>query len=576
MDINVNDTSPPLSTTSTATNSKKINDLNVKFEFQTNKNDFDFAAIHREIAMTVANKYADTTFFTNRNEKSIFDPFSHEDEEMDNIYDYHLLPRTNYFIACFAHRISSSATFDDIKHTLKNVLNANKGFIRINKWSEKDVDIANAGWILHSNPVIHHRDYLSQHIEKYCAEKQLNCVPIQLQTRSITFNQRNTNQRIKTKAIHVLCRSDDLDKCRKLLQTIYSDEQFFCLGKFVPSNITTTQGASSLQKLIQSQQYYLDNHRSITVLGVSVQSLSIYSSTNQDETLLDVIQKSPWVDWITPTTRTNTQGRMIFSTTVEKYYSAINWIDDTFLPKHRELDASTAFADFDDQAYRLVKGQKPPQADEYTRNLLSQINNPPAGVSTVRPNAWHKPLVIQPRSTTTSDASTTSYGSTSNPSNSVSELTNLTTQIESLVQSINKLQSNVQQQLQTQNKIIDNIDNLIDNSVNKHLLSIQQNIDAMKTNFDRTIKKLNDSWIEKFESVNTNQPINTQNPIKAKTPQTPKTVGFRNVNPDPDSGSNRVRKHPRTTTNLDLIQKNLFQSGITTTNNSSDNHHKNE
>ena len=575
MDTDVNDTSSPLSDASKATSAKKTSDLNVKFEFRTTKSDFDFAAIHREIAMTVANKYADSIFFTNHIDHPIFDPFSNNDNEMDQIYNYHLLPRTNHFVACFAHRISSSATFDDIKQLLKNILSSNKGFIRINKWNEKDIDIVNAGWILYSNPTIHHRDQLLKQIEQSCEQKELEFVPIQLQSRSIRFNSRNSNQRIKTDAIHILCRNDDLGKCRTLLQTIYSDTKLFCLGSFVPSNITTTQGASALQKLILAQQHYLDNHRSITLLGVSYESLSIYTTDDKDETLLDIIQKCPWVDWITTTTRTNTQGRIIFSTTVEKYYSAIDWIDAVFIPKHHNLDLPTTFSAFDDQSHRLVKGQKPPQSDVYSKNLIAQVNSVQINTPSFQPNAWNKPLTIQPRSPTVSDDSNTTS------SNTVSDMTSLTNQIESLVQSINKLQSNVQQQLDNQNKIINNIDNLIDISVNKHLLNIQENIDAMKSNFDRTIRKLNDSWIEKFKSIQIDQSAKSTTPLVAtKTPHTPKTVGFRNANNDPDSGSNRVRKQPRTTTNLDLVQKNLFQSGITqtTTNNntSSESHHKNE
>ena len=171
MDTDVNEMSSSPSDRSSVSTPKKTVNLNVKFEFWTTKNDFDFVAVHREIAMTVANKYADTTFLTNQTNLSTFDPFSNEDEDMNKLFNYHLIPRTNYFVACFAHRISTSATFDDIKKALKNVLEINKGFIRINKWNEKDLDIVNAGWILQSNPVVHHREYLASQIKHYCEQQ---------------------------------------------------------------------------------------------------------------------------------------------------------------------------------------------------------------------------------------------------------------------------------------------------------------------------------------------------------------------------------------------------------------------
>ena len=561
MDTSIDAPSSHSSEEQTETSPKQIDTVNVKFEFRTTQKDFDFESIHREIVITIANKYLDAIFFSNQPDDATFDAFTNDD--MPKAFNYQILPRSNHFVACFAHRIKSSATFDDLKQLLKPILHANQGYIRLNKWPERDLDIVPAGWLLKSHPIVHHRDYIHDLIKQYCHQNDIELVPIQLQTRSITFNPRTSNQRIRTNAIHILCRNNDLSKCRHLMQTLYSKDNFRGPGKFVPSNIASTQGPSSLQQLIEMQKHYLENHRSISVLGVSFSSLSLYHSSNTADTLLDIIFKSSCIDWISPTSRTNTHGRILFSTSTDKYYSAIHWIDNTFLSLHHSLDDPTSPTEFNGKAYRLVKGQQSTKSDEYSRNLIQSIKNFQPTKATNHPNAWNKPLTIKPRIPDDTDAtSTTTIGTTSEFTISTSELTNIVTQIESLMQSFNNFKNDVQQQLQAQNAMIANIDNLVDISVNKHLQSIHENIDTMKTNFDRTIKKLNDSWTAQLQSITScPAPSSTTNSV---CPKTPKTVSFQNTR-DPDSGSTRARKQPRTTTNLDMVQKNLFDSGITVT-----------
>ena len=575
MDTSIDAPSSHSSKDPTETSPNEIHTVNVKFEFRTTQEDFNFESIHREIVITIANKFLDAIFFSNQPDDTTFDAFT--DDDMPKAFNYQTLPRSNHFVACFAHRIKSSATFNDLKQLLKPILHTNKGHIRLNKWPERDLDIVNAGWLLESHPLIHHRDHIKDLIKKYCSQNDLEFVPIQLQTRSITFNPRNSNQRIKTNAIHILCRNADLKKCRQLMQTLYSDVKFSGPGKFVPSNITSTQGPSSLQQLIEMQQHYLDNHRSISVVGVTLSSLSENHSTNTNDTLLDTIFKCPSIDWISSTTRTETHGCIIFSTTTNKYYSAIEWIDNTFLPLHHGLDDPSCPTEFKGKAHRLVKGRQPTKSDTYSHNLIQTIKTFQSTQATTHPNAWNKPLTIKPGAPDDTDAtSTMTLGTTSEFTTSTTEIINLGNKIELLLQSFNDFKHDVQQQLKAQNETIATLDNLVDISVNKRLHSLQENMDIMKTNFDHTIKKLNESWTAQLQSITSSSAPSTSPNANPVCPKTPKTVSFRNTR-DPDSGSTRVRKQPRTTTNLDMVQKNLFDSGITvkpTNNNLSTNHKK--
>ena len=122
-----------------------------------------------------------------------------------------------------------------------------------------------------------------------------------------------------------------------MLQTMYSDDALYGPGKFIPIDNVAKQNAATLEKLIALQKLYLENHRSITVVGVSLASLNQILTDSPNDTLFDLAHRCDWIDWLTTTSKTETNGQIIFSTTSEKYYSAIKWIETKFLHYHHNI-----------------------------------------------------------------------------------------------------------------------------------------------------------------------------------------------------------------------------------------------
>ena len=106
--------------------------------------------------------------------------------------------------------------------------------MRINKWNDEDLDIAAAGWILESNPTIHHHQYIYKLMKTYCKSFNRTFHPVELQSKTISFTNRNTKIKTSSQAIHILCRCTDITQVQDMMQTMYTDKEFHGPGKFIP------------------------------------------------------------------------------------------------------------------------------------------------------------------------------------------------------------------------------------------------------------------------------------------------------------------------------------------------------
>ena len=209
MAIDSDPKTPPRSNKSSDTSSIGFHPMKLKFEFRTKNDDFNIRDVHRELMFAIANECPGTIFRHNdANNNNPFDPFISSDDLMEATYKYKFFKKSNYHLAGVAHTIETQATFDTIKDTCKMVLRDNNGYVWINKWSEDDLDIAAAGWIFESNPTIHHRDYLHKMIRSYCMSFEESYYPIDLQTKTISFQ--ITKIKTNSQAILILCQRDDI------------------------------------------------------------------------------------------------------------------------------------------------------------------------------------------------------------------------------------------------------------------------------------------------------------------------------------------------------------------------------
>ena len=336
-----------------------------------------------------------------------------------------------------------------------------------------------------------------------------------------------------------------------MLQTMYSDNDFYGPGKFIPIDIGTKQNATTLEKLITLQKIYLENHRSITVVGVSLASLNQLVSDPPNDTLYDIVHRCEWIDWMTTTTKTETTGRIIFSTTSQKYYSAIEWIENKFLPLHHGIRHRINPAEHDGASYRVIRhGQPSKPPDDYSTSIAQTIAtiDIPNIPST---NAWSKPLVIGGE-TTPSMSTVTKNSETTVNQQSTSTITSLESKIKTLSQTIDKLQQQLAHQLEQQDKLLSSINLIVEQQLNKRFESIQNEVNDIKNQYVAIADHVNKSWSKKFQSLKKTFTNTSHNEKEA-----------------PGSGSTHARK-------LSTIQRNLFQNPLNMKSNSTDNNKPDE
>ena len=543
---------PSRSRASNATNPVEQHSLSLKFEFRVENEDFAVRDVHREIMFAIANKCSGTIFrHNNADNNNPFDPFIDSDESMDKNYNYKFLKRSNHFLACFSHSIETHDTFNEVKSHFRQILSKNNGYVRINKWNEHDLDIATAGWLFEANPHVHNRDYIHKTIQTYCRSLDVTYHHVEITNKTISFTNRNTKTKSSTQAIHFLCRREELKQVQHMLQTLYSNETFNGPGKFIPIDIAMKQNTMALEKLIQLQQVYLNNHRSIPMLGVSFESLVQLINNKENSTLEKLIIKCEWIDWVTPTTKTESTGRIIFSTTSQHYFSAIEWVENIFLPYHKSIHHRINPTDFKGEAYRIVRKEQLNKVnDDYTSTLMKTINAIPSSAPTT--NAWNKPLVIgQGQSSppmTNKTIPTNNQQSTSNQNEFLQQ------QITTLSQTMEKLQEQIEKQIQQQLQLTSTIETIVQSQISKRFEEVHTNIQTIENKYIAIIDHINESWSTKLDRMRKSH----------------STVTNSSSTEAPGSGSNRARKQPRTTPDLTDVQRNLFLDPIPPQNDTTD------
>ena len=542
-----------------ATSPTNIHSMKLKFEFRAKNEEFNIRDVHRELMFAIANECPGSIFRHNhKNDNDPFDPFISSDDLMESVYTYKFFKKSNYHLACVAHTIETQATFETIKDTCKTILRDNDGFVRINKWSDADLDVATAGWIFESNPIIHHRDYIHKMIKSYCLSFNETYYPIDLQAKTISYTNRTTKIKIQSQAIHILCRREDMKQVQQMLQTMYSDDEFHGPGKFIPIDIVAKQNASTLEKLITLQKLYLENHRSITVVGVSLASLNQIPADSSNDTLFDLVHHCDWIDWMTTTSKTETTGRIIFSTTSEKYHSAIEWIETKFLPYHHSIRHRIDPTDSDGKSYRVARNGRATQpADDYSTNIANTIST--ISVPSNPPNAWSKPLIIGDNTNPSLSTMTHSSNPKSNQQSTYNTLETLNSKIDTLSNTIDKLQQQLSQQAEQQQTLLSSITTIIEQQIDKRFENIQSEIDNIRNQYVAIADQVNESWSKKYQSL--------QKTLKTKSSTDTEAPG---------SGSNRARKQPRTAANLSSVQRNLFQNPLALIQTSTDKNKQNE
>ena len=607
---------------------KKKSTLSVKFEFPIRGTEFAAPTIHKEIIETIEKSFPDVTISSNKHDTTFIKASATTDEEFLSHFNYQSFPRSNHRRVCFAHDIITAASFQDVRNAARPLLVQYNGFLRINPWSETELDIVNVGWIYCAHPKIHHRLQIESLINSYCELKKIENIPVEIFPKTIT-SYSPENERLTTNAIHFACLNKNSINAKNMLQACFSDPTSLLPGTFIPSDLASKQGANVLAKYVKHQNAYLHNHRSIVLHGICPSDLhESFHYNNSDTTLFKLAMNNPHIDWLSVTKFSDQSGKLIMSTTTDKYLPAITWIDTTFLPTHHKLpDRKQPSKYHDDHAIRSSSKQY--SNDQYTKSLASNISDiTDSSFGNPIRNAWTKPLTIVTKASntnTTKSPITVTHQSTSST---------LTSTVESLITKINTLQSEhnsikanhskdiasaVEQALERHttkleskfNSVIESINSASLHTTNQQSTSdtihpFDSKIDAITTSLEKlqqhvtnqvtqqnqllsTIQNLVEETISKrFKTIEndvnkiTNQYIAIIDQLNeswsGKFQRLHKTKHSESTSSTnaPGSGSDRARKQPRTIANLNAVQRNLFQSTLTLTKKSTETKQSNE
>ena len=129
------------------------------------------------------------------------------------------------------------------------------------------------------------------------------------------------------------CRSSDLPRLRQLVQKTYSTINNLP-GQLIPSNLPHLDNKHLLRNYVIQQNRYIDDHRNISIFGVTEHDLlQVVRVNDKDRDILSLLKKSTAIKWISPTSLTTTEGKWNISTTENQYQSAIETITSVIIDK---------------------------------------------------------------------------------------------------------------------------------------------------------------------------------------------------------------------------------------------------
>ena len=545
---------------------KSQNTFSIKIEFKTTSQAFPAPEIHRKIILAIESQFPTTKINTNVNPNTSITANKHTNDYFLRNFNYPSFSRTKFSLVCVAHNIMTTASFNEIHEAAKKLLSQNKAFLRINRWKCNELNVVNIGWLYGAHPHAHSRNRISETINNFCRDHNKAIPQLEIFAKPISSSS-SPRRRITTTAIQFACLKDTSADVKSILQECFSDSNIYLPGKFIPSDLSYKQGQTVYSQYIQHQNKYLSNHRSISVTGVQSKCLTqTFNHNNRTTTPVQEVQSSKLIDWISPTNRTTSEGRFLFSTDKDRYQEAIKWIDQTFLPMIKQVSSTTSPA----QSHSSIPiriGTSPKQ-DKYSESLASSINTITATSYVRPPNAWNKPISIIASSTPQTSVSRMTVSS-----DQTTLIERMEKQISSLTKTVQELQTKLEASQQAQNE---SINVAVEKAFNTHNSKLEEQYQNMIQSVNNHWKQVTASLPALLNASNSNC-NHTPSPSPPMTP--PRKSDEKRSRDIHQSGSNRARKPRRYSSGgLDSIQRSIthFLSNPTDTDPNTSQHDSSE
>ena len=465
------DTPEPCNTQPASTNKSSLSLTTLKCAFKLKKSEnSDISKSHHDLLIRINDLDPDAKFVDSQD--NFFIPSNVR--QFRTKFNYEIFQRKHFQLVCVAHKMSSSVSLTDLKTSLRNVLLTKRVSITVHTWPT--LDTRDVGWLLHSHPRFHNRDNIHKIISTSLNKVSQNKpVPkFRLYVKSITHGNPNEKSRIATQAIHIECESSKLHELRELLHQLYHSTDKSIPGKFIPMNFPHIQSAHDYMQLLRSQSMYMDNHRNISVTGLTSEELDKHITTNNtSSSIRSILQQSKHIMWISETNTSEPQ-QWNFSTTSEPYHLASSLIHTNILDK-----ISTTKSNM-----KLLHSNNAPSEKSITITTQSYLQALTTSISKNTSQSFTSPTYTESTKSPVSSLSKSLYSKRIELANMKEHITRSITLLQ---KEFKNFQSTLRNELK--NQISDNIRNIPESTSNHEMSStspnLQDSITSLRNKFDQ-------------------------------------------------------------------------------------------
>jgi hypothetical protein len=312
----------------------------------------------------------------------------------------------------FVHTVETKEKFHELKNVALSILKKNRIFLYIHSWDKEILDIESPGWVLHAHPYFTNRDKLKKEITEQINKSLNGKETTDVQSILARFEQdpskpvevpdfrlvktRPTNtlesQRFSTEAIEIQCERPSIPFLKCLLSIAYEGQLQASPDAitFVPYSLTRDTSPQVYIEIIAKQNLFLEEHRNISIAGISSDAMhATIEHAGEVTSLYHIMLDNPKIRRIDLTTRTFDLGKWNISTHKDNFLALQIWIDSTVIPDLYELvpDAQKV-QQFTDFPHPRRLGRKPsPELDLYAQSFStaqSAANTPNQSQAPIR------------------------------------------------------------------------------------------------------------------------------------------------------------------------------------------------
>jgi hypothetical protein len=403
---------------------KNVYQAKFDFPFSPNLPPPKVVTILNLIIRNWSDELSEAEFYGANNKKIGIVDFPTDKPSFDETFSLTTAEKQNRHIYALVEIRCFDKSFSTLKRSIWNILTKHNVFLRQHFLGFKQIEVSSPGWILQANPSFHSSDGIGDEIREFgkdilhnLSRKDIDDLAAEFpkfynSNSGFTFPEMHLARRnlkgespehgsISADAFEVQVGSEDAPCLTRFLELFFKNQKEGHDYLFVPFSLRREDPQTYVQ-LLGKQNEYMDNHRNISVAGLSWDLMQNPIQNIQEyESFQDILLKQPGVYRVDCTRRTNDIGKWNISTDKTHYQDLIKWIDAEMARFFSEVPTSGLFTDFPEPC-RLGRHRqilhKNPAMSSYAKTLrkrygtASETGSLAPAQQPKRP-AWNRPPI---------------------------------------------------------------------------------------------------------------------------------------------------------------------------------------